>query len=243
MDKTLRVVLLDDELLALAYLRTLCDSIPGIEVVKAFNDPVIFLSEIKNLAFDFCISDIVMPSLTGLEVAQELKSVPIIFTTAHNEYAADAFDIEAIDYLRKPVQRERLVRAIEKVQIHIEQLKSQATWTVNTNKGKLSIQQSHIVSFSTDTYDRRDKLLLLENGDQFVVKNKSFDQLLQELDAVSFIRISKSELISIDFIQGYQGDFVISKLRNEEGKYREFNLSENYRKSFLEVFQQMLQNL
>lgn len=238
MDKTLRVVLLDDELLALAYLRTLCDSIPGIEVVKAFNDPVIFLSEIKNLAFDFCISDIVMPSLTGLEVAQELKSVPIIFTTAHNEYAADAFDIEAIDYLRKPVQRERLVRAIEKVQIHIEQLKSQATWTVNTNKGKLSIQQSHIVSFSTDTYDRRDKLLLLENGDQFVVKNKSFDQLLQELGAVSFIRISKSELISIDFIQGYQGDFVISKLRNEEGKYREFNLSENYRKSFLEVFQQ-----
>lgn len=238
MAKTLRVVLLDDELLALAYLRTLCDSIPGIEVVKAFDDPVIFLSEIKNLAFDFCISDIVMPSLTGLEVAQELKSIPIIFTTAHNEYAADAFDIEAIDYLRKPVQRERLARAIEKVQIHIEQLKSQATWTVNTNKGKLSIQQSQIVSFSTDTYDRRDKLLLLENGDQFVVKNKSFDQLLQELDSVSFIRISKSELISTDFIQGYQGDFVISKLRNEEGKYMEFNLSENYRKSFLEVFQQ-----
>ncbi len=238
MDKTLRVVLLDDELLALAYLRTLCDSIPGIEVVKAFDDPVIFLEEIKNLAFDFCISDIVMPSLTGLEVAQELKSVPIIFTTAHNEYAADAFDVEAIDYLRKPVQRERLARAIEKVQVHIEQLKSQATWTVNTNKGKLSIQQAHIVSFSTDTYDRRDKLLLLENGDQLVVKNKSFDQLLQELDAVSFIRISKSELISTDFIQGYQGDFVISKLRNEEGKYVEFNLSENYRKSFLEVFQQ-----
>ncbi|MNU52202.1 Transcriptional regulatory protein YpdB [compost metagenome] len=238
MDKTLRVVLLDDELLALAYLRTLCDSIPGIEVVKAFDDPLIFLSEIKNLAFDFCISDIVMPSLTGLEVAQKLKSVPIIFTTAHNEYAADAFDIEAIDYLRKPVQRERLVRAIEKVHIQIEQLKSQATWTVNTSKGKLSIQQSHIVSFSTDTYDRRDKLLLLENGDQLVVKNKSFDQLLQELDAVSFVRISKSELISMDFIQGYQGDFVISKLKNDEGKYREFNLSENYRKSFIEVFQQ-----
>lgn len=238
MDKTLRVVLLDDELLALSYLRTLCDSIPGIEVVKAFNDPVIFLAEIKNLAFDFCISDIVMPSLTGLEVAQELKSVPIIFTTAHNEYAADAFDVEAIDYLRKPVQRERLARAIEKVQLQIEQLKSQATWTVNTSKGKLSIQQSHIVSFSTDTYDRRDKLLLLANGDQLVVKNKSFDQLLQELDAVSFVRISKSELISTDFIQGYQGDFVISKLRNEEGKYIEFNLSENYRKSFLEVFQQ-----
>lgn len=238
MDKTLRVVLLDDELLALGYLRTLCESISGIEVVKAFADPLLFLEAVKDLNFDFCISDIVMPSLTGLEVAEKLKATPIIFTTAHNEYAADAFDIEAIDYLRKPVQRERLVRAVEKARLQIEQQKKQAAWTVNTNKGKLSIQQAQIVSFSTDTYDRRDKLLLLENGDQLVVKNKSFDQLLQELEAVSFIRISKSEVISTDFIQGYQGDFVISKVRNEEGKYLEFNLSENYRKSFLEAFQQ-----
>lgn len=237
MDKTLRVVLLDDELLALGYLRTLCESISGIDVIKAFNDPLIFLEAVPNLNFDFCISDIVMPSLTGLEVAEKLKSTPIIFTTAHNEYAADAFDIEAIDYLRKPVQRERLVRAIEKVRLQLEQQKTQATWTVNTNKGKLSIQQAQIVSFSTDTYDRRDKLLLLENGDQLVVKNKSFDQLLQELDAVSFIRISKSEVIATDFIQGYQGDFIISKIRNGAGKYLEFNLSENYRKSFLEAFQ------
>lgn len=237
MDKTLRVILLDDELLALGYLRTLCESISGIDVIKAFNDPLIFLEAVPNLNFDFCISDIVMPSLTGLEVAGKLKSTPIIFTTAHNEYAADAFDIEAIDYLRKPVQRERLVRAIEKVRLQLEQQKTQATWTVNTNKGKLSIQQAQIVSFSTDTYDRRDKLLLLENGDQLVVKNKSFDQLLQELDAVSFIRISKSEVIATDFIQGYQGDFIISKIRNEAGKYLEFNLSENYRKSFLEAFQ------
>lgn len=239
MDKPiLRVILLDDELLALSYLRTLCETIPDIEVVKAFNDPLVFLSEINRLSFDFCISDIVMPNLTGLEVAEKLKSVPIIFTTAHNEYAADAFDIEAIDYLRKPVQRERLERAIEKVKIHIEQSKSQLTWTVNTNKGKLAIQLGKIVSFSTDTYDRRDKLLLLSNGDQVVVKNKSFDQLLQELNEVSFIRVSKSELLSKEFIRGYHGDIVLSTIRNKEGKYIEFSLSENYRKAFLEAFNQ-----
>lgn len=238
MDKSLRVVLLDDELLALSYLRTLCEGIPDIEVVKAFDNPLLFLEEIGNLSVDFCISDIVMPNLSGLEVAEKLGSIPIIFTTAHNEYAADAFDIEAIDYLRKPVQKERLERAIEKVKIHLEQLKNQATWTVNTNKGKFTIQLANIVSFSTDTYDRRDKLLLLENGDEFVVKNKSFDQLLQELDGIFFVRISKSELISRAFIQGYHGDVVLSKIRNKEGKYREFSLSENYRKSFLEAFNQ-----
>jgi DNA-binding LytR/AlgR family response regulator len=236
MDKSLRVVLLDDELLALGYLRTLCEGIPDIEVVKAFDNPLVFLSEIEQLSFDFCISDMVMPHLSGLEVAEKLQSKPIIFTTAHNEYAADAFDIEAIDYLRKPVQRERLERAIEKVRTRIELAKKQATWTVNTNKGKFTIQLSTIVSFSTDTFDRRDKLLLLANGDELVVKNKSFDQLIQELDLASLIRISKSELISRDFIQGYQGETVLSKLRTKEGKYREFSLSENYRKSFLEAF-------
>ncbi|MNK05393.1 Transcriptional regulatory protein YehT [compost metagenome] len=236
MDRSLRVVLLDDELLALSYLRTLCEGIPQIEVVKAFDNPLLFLAEISNLSFDFCISDIVMPNLSGLEVAEKLDSVPIIFTTAHNEYAVDAFDIEAIDYLRKPVQKERLERAIEKVKIHLEQLKNQATWTVNTNKGKFTIQLSDIVSFSTDTYDRRDKLLLLENGDELVVKNKSFDQLLQELELISLIRISKSELLSLTFIQGYQGDVILSKIRDKEGKYLEFSLSENYRKTFLEAF-------
>ncbi|AEA42865.1 LytR/AlgR family response regulator transcription factor [Fluviicola taffensis] len=239
MDKPLlRVVLLDDELLALSYLRTLCEGISDIEVVKAFDNPLVFLSEVPNLSFDFCISDIVMPNLSGLQVAEKLDSKPIIFTTAHNEYAADAFDIEAIDYLRKPVQRERLERAIEKVRIRIEQSKNQATWTVNTNKGKFTIQLSAIVRFSTDTYDRRDKLLLLEKGDELVVKNKSFDQLLQELDSISFIRISKSELVSKEFIQGYQGDVVLSKIRMKDGKYIEFSLSENYRKTFLEAFNQ-----
>ncbi|WP_294671699.1 LytTR family DNA-binding domain-containing protein [uncultured Fluviicola sp.] len=237
-NKALRVVLLDDELLALGYLRSLCEGIPDLEVVKAFDNPVLFLSELDDLSFDFCISDIVMPNMSGLEVAEKLLSKPIIFTTAHNEYAADAFDIEAIDYLRKPVQRERLERAIEKVKSHIEQAKSHASWTVNTNKGKFTIRLSQIVSFSTDTYDRRDKLMLLENGDEFVVKNKSFDQLLQELEGISLIRISKSELISKEYIRGYQGDVVISKIRTKEGKYREFSLSENYRKSFVETFNQ-----
>lgn len=237
-NKSLRVVLLDDELLALGYLRTLCEGIPNIEVVKAFDNPVLFLSEVENLNFDFCISDIVMPNLSGLEVAEKLRSIPIIFTTAHNEYAADAFDVEAIDYLRKPVQRERLERAIEKVKNRIEQAKSHASWSVNTNKGKFTILLSHIVSFSTDTYDRRDKLMLLQNGDELVVKNKSFDQLLQELEGIALIRISKSELISKGFVQGYQGDIVLSKIRNKEGKYREFSLSENYRKSFIEAFNQ-----
>lgn len=230
-----RCVLLDDELLALSYLRTLCENIPEIEVVKAFDQPQNFLDEISQLNFDICVSDIVMPGLTGLEVAKHLGKKPVIFTTAHNEYAADAFDVEAIDFLRKPVQAERLQRAIQKAIQYLELQKRSINWQVTTAKGKMSFAVSTLVSFSANTLDRRDKLLLLSDGTSVVVKNKSFEQLISELQPAAFIRISKSEMIQQNFIQGYQGDLIFSTL-SKEGKPLAFSLSENYRKSVIELF-------
>lgn len=236
MAKIYRCVLLDDELLALSYLRTLCEGIPEIEVVKAFDQPQLFLDEINQIPFDICISDIVMPGLTGLEVARKLGQKPVIFTTAHNEYAAEAFDVEAIDFLRKPVQAERLQRAIQKAIQHLEQQKSSIQWQVTTAKGKMNFEVSSIVGFSANTLDRRDKLLLLSNGSTVVIKNKSFEQLITELNPAPFIRISKSELIQRPFIQGYQGDIIFSTLTNSEGKQITFTMSESYRKSIVELF-------
>ena len=173
-----RCVLLDDELLALSLLRTLCESIPEIEVVKAFNQPELFLEQASTLPFDFCISDIVMPGHTGLQIARKLEGRPVIFTTAHNEYAADAFDVEAIDFLRKPVQLDRLQRAVQKAIVQIELNKTQSEWQANTARGKMNFRQADIVSLSANSIDRRDKLLLLSDGTTHTIKNKSFEQLI-----------------------------------------------------------------
>lgn len=71
----------------------LCEQIPELEVVKAFNRTDLFLSEIDKIDFDLCILDIEMPRMNGVEIARLLKDKLIIFTTAHKEYAAEAFDL------------------------------------------------------------------------------------------------------------------------------------------------------
>ena len=82
---------MDDELPGLTYLRMLCEQIPNVEVVKAFNDSEKFVNALATLDYNICILDIEMPKLNGMEVAKLIKDKPIIFTTAYKDYAADVF--------------------------------------------------------------------------------------------------------------------------------------------------------
>ena len=97
MNTKLKCLLLDDELPGLSYLKLLCEQIPQLEVVRAFNDPEIFMKEFPGLEFDLCILDIEMPGTNGIQLAALLKNKPVIFTTAYKDYASDAFDLDAID--------------------------------------------------------------------------------------------------------------------------------------------------
>ena len=83
MSSILKCILVDDEILGLKYLKMLCEQIDDIEVVKAFVDPELFINELDNLEFDFCILDIEMPKINGLQVANLLqnKLSSIIFDT------------------------------------------------------------------------------------------------------------------------------------------------------------------
>ena len=228
-------ILIDDELLALSYLRTLCEEIPSINVVKAFDDPQKLLEELPQLDVDFCISDIVMPAMSGLELAEKLGDLPVIFTTAHNEFAADAFDIDAVDYLRKPVKKERLEKAVEKVIQLIESKEKQARpFTVTTARGKMLLTTNRIAFISAETLDRRDKLLTLKSGEEWIIKNTSFDQLLELLPGSDFCRISRSEILSLDLVKGHTSDTILTSFTDKSGKPKTFPLGENYRKMFFE---------
>ncbi len=235
MTEVYRCILIDDELLALAYLRSLCETIPNIEVVRAYDNPVNLLNDLPELSVDFCISDIVMPSLSGLDLAMQLNNLPVIFTTAHNEYAADAFDIDAVDYLRKPVQKERLEKAIEKVvQLLQQRAAKPVVLNVTTSKGKMRLVSNQLVAVSSETIDRRDKLATLSTGEEWIIKNTSFEQLLNLLPPEQFCRISKSEVIGLSFVTGYTGETVFTAHKSKNGSLRNFTLSDNYRKEFLE---------
>lgn len=235
MNTKLRCLLLDDELPGLAYLRLLCEQLAGVEVVKAFNDPVKLLQEHKTLNFDVCILDIEMPALSGISVAQMLKGKPVIFTTAYKEYAAEAFDLEAIDYIRKPVMKDRLEKAINKaIRFLKERNKNPAYIQLNTDKGKAVIFFDQILHITTTEIDSRDKLVLLEDGQEITLKNIGFDKLLQSLPANDFCRINKKDIIAMKAVRFFSQDQIQTNLSYQSQKDLSLTLGENYRKDFLE---------
>jgi two-component system LytT family response regulator len=226
-------LLLDDELPGLIYLKMLCEQIPGIEVVRAFNDPIKFLTESKQLDFDLCILDIEMPRLNGLEVAQLLSGKPVIFTTAYKEYAAEAFDLNAIDYIRKPIQKERFEKAIEKAAEKIKNRQAEKNFiTLNTSKGKSLVFFDQLLFITVSTKDKRDKIARLGNGEEVLLKNISFSKLLAELPEKDFCQINKKEIIAVKTITFFSHNEINSSI-TKDGKQMQFSLSEIYKANFL----------
>lgn len=118
MNDPLRVLIVDDEPLALERLRFAFRDIPDAVLVGEASDGVEAAARVRELAPDLVILDIQMPGRTGLSVAQELRDnerTAVVFVTAFEHFAPDAFDVEAVDYLIKPVRLDRLARAIERV--------------------------------------------------------------------------------------------------------------------------------
>ena len=233
MNTKLKCILLDDELPGLAYLKLLCEQIPELEVVKAFNNPAVFLAELTHLDFDLCILDIEMPECNGLQVAGLLNGKPVIFTTAYKEYAAEAFDLNAIDYVRKPIKKERLQQAVWKAQKHLTNLRPVKQFVqLNTDRGKALIFFDQLYYIKASDIDSRDKIAQLADGTIFTLKNISFEKLLDYLPANDFIRINKKEIIAIKSIRAFQFNEVTLSLTDSSVQPVKLMISDIYREEF-----------
>ncbi|MDP6191154.1 MAG: response regulator, partial [Gammaproteobacteria bacterium] len=116
MDK-LRTIIVDDEPLAVSFLRTMLSDIEEIEIVAECSNGRQAIKMAAELNPDLIFLDIQMPGMNGFEVVKALQSdvMPeIIFVTAYDQFAMDAFDVHAIDYVLKPLDRERIGRAVER---------------------------------------------------------------------------------------------------------------------------------
>lgn len=232
MSTKLKCLLLDDELPALSYLKLLCTQISDVEVVRAFNNPAVFTESAPELDFNTCILDIQMPGLSGLEIAEKLEGKLVIFTTAHKEYAADAFDLEAVDYIRKPIEIKRFETAIAKAKQILENSIANASVLWNTDKGKMIIYFNKIYLITTSETDSRDKIILFENGEHVTVKNLSFEQILNTIPSKSFCRINKKEILAIKYISSFTSENISTSILHKDRLPTFFTLSEAYINEF-----------
>jgi DNA-binding LytR/AlgR family response regulator len=230
----LKCLLLDDELTGLSYLKMLCEQIPELEVVKAFNSPLKFCAELSGLDYDLCILDIEMPEMNGLQVANLLNGRPVIFTTAYKEYAADAFDLNAVDYVCKPLTKVRLEKAIKKASILINNAKEKRDFfQLNTDKGKAIIYFNQIQYLYSSDVDSRDKIIFLQDGTTLTAKNYTFNTILKELPYMDFCQVNKREAISIKAVAFFTNEEIATKITLSSGKQLVIHLSVSYKKEFL----------
>jgi len=232
----IKCVILDDELLAISYLKLLCEQIENVEVVKAFNDPKIFLNEIDNLDCNLCILDIEMPGMTGLQVVERISgSKKIIFTTAYKEYAAEAFDLNVVDYVRKPIKKERLIQAFEKAKelVDVPHKKDFIEW--NTNIGRTVIFTEQITYIKTSEIDSRDKDIILNDGTTIVLKNLTFKNLLEMLPPKDFAQVNKKEIIALSSIKAFSTNEIITTVQIENNSLK-LQIGEAYKHSLMELF-------
>lgn len=128
-----KTLIVDDEALARSRLRTLLGdcSAPGAQVAAEASNAMEAIACLQREHFDLAVLDIHLPGADGISLARTLKTLPqapaVVFLTAHAEHAVSAFELEAVDYLTKPVRLERLQAALQKVQRHILALQAAAS--------------------------------------------------------------------------------------------------------------------
>ncbi len=211
MAEPLRTLIADDEPLAIERMEALCATLDGIEIVGSARDGRITLLRIGALSPDLVLLDISMPECDGLEVARTLfearrgsgRMPAIVFVTAHDNFAVEAFDTSAVDYLLKPVSRERLERALERAARHLER-QAPATPDVGDHATEFWVpHRSELVRVAAADIERVDAerdYMHLKLAERSYLLHQTITALEQRLDPTLFIRLHRSTIVRRDRI-------------------------------------------
>lgn len=221
----MRAIVIDDERLARKELINLLNQLESVEVVGEAVNVDDAKEKIEQLNPDVIFLDIQMPEKTGFELLEELDNVPhVIFTTAYDEYALKAFQVNALDYLLKPIEPKRLEEAITKLQAKIDGFtKSEETTSIHSQK-KLTLEDQVFVKDGDRCwFVRLSNVRLFESDGNYIkvyfdnfkpMIHKSLNALDERLDEKSFFRASRKHIINLGWVEGiepwFNGGLVVT---------------------------------
>lgn len=211
MEQPLRTLIVDDEPLAIERLQVLCRQIGGLDVVGTASDGASALREAGALDPDLVLLDMTMPELDGLGVARALAKGPnppaLVFVTAHDSFAVEAFDLDAVDYVLKPVAPDRLGRAIQRAVARRGEKRSEATspWIAEFWVPYRS-ELLRVAAADVDRIDAERDYVRLHVGDRSYLLLQTVSGLEARLDPAMFIRLHRSTILRRDRIVGLRHD-------------------------------------
>lgn len=206
----MRVLIVDDERPARERLRSLLAAYPELEIAGECEDGEDAIQRINDLHPDLVMLDVQMPGASGIEVAGSLPTPrpKIIFCTAYDQYAVDAFELCAVDYLLKPVTRSRLAQAIQRVRtLSVEESNGNIDRALQRSGSyprrflarlggrSIVIPQKEVVYLASEG-----GLTKLFTADRHYLMDPTLNDFERRLDPAAFFRISRTALVNLDWI-------------------------------------------
>ena len=230
--------LLDDERPAIERLERMLGATGRVEIVGASMDPVEALADVSRLRPDILFLDIRMPGLSGFELLAELPHDPlIVFTTAYDEYALEAFKADSIDYLGKPVDADQLDRALTKAERFLSRgarrddvraVLGEITAALRSRSGGVSLtrlasrsgEKITVIDVRNVTHlYARDKLTFAATAQRAYVVDQTISELEEKLDPSRFVRIHRGVILNLDHMlevhAGFAGRLIV-RLKDTE---------------------------
>jgi two-component system LytT family response regulator len=215
----MRAYLVDDEPLALSRLARLLQEHGDVEIAGTSGDAAAAIAEIQRLRPDVLFLDIEMPGLSGFELLQRVGAPqpPVIFTTAYERYALEAFTVDSVDYLLKPIEARELARALAKLGRLVRRAHREDLTEVLQRMRTLLAQpaEEHLARIASRTGDRvefvdvsdvtyfyaRDKLTFAVTSAKHHAVDLSITELEQRLPPRRWLRIHRATLVGVDAVK------------------------------------------
>ena len=238
----INVIIVDDEPLALDVLETYIEKIPDINLVAKCSNALEANAALKEHDIELMFLDIQMPQLTGIDFLKTLAKPPkVIFTTAYANYAVEGFELNAVDYLLKPISLDRFMKAVNKAQeqINLEQKGSASIATptlessgkspdfifVKADKKLIKVNYNEIVYIE----GLKDYVIIRQDNGR-VITLQTMKSLEKKLPDTIFKRIHRSYIVNIQKIKAVQGNMVEVIEKNQA---KHIPIGKNYREELL----------
>ncbi|RRB00082.1 LytR/AlgR family response regulator transcription factor [Larkinella rosea] len=204
-------VIIEDEPLALNLLESYVRQVEGLTLIRSYTNAVDAFTFLQSKTVDLLFLDIELPQISGLELLKSLKNrPPVIMTTAYRDYAVDAYDLDVVDYLLKPVTFERFLRSISKVYQGSQSTSVEAAANPLTNdfdRAYIFLREDRemVKVYLKDILyieSLRD-YVRVKTHDRQIITYQKISYLEQKLPENKFIRIHRSFLVAIEKVTGF----------------------------------------
>lgn len=233
-DRDISCLIVDDEAMAIEIIATHLAKIPTIKTINSCNNAIEAFNFLINNSVDLVFLDINMPEISGISFAKSIdRDIKIIFTTAYRDYAVEGFELQAVDYLLKPISFERLLKAVNTYfevykhskTTHLQQEESSEFMFVRADRRMIKIDFDAIIY--VESYCDYIKIHLT---DETITTRETISAIEAKLPNKNFIRIHRSYIISLANITSFTNEEITINKKS-------LPISRSYKKEVLSILE------